>query len=774
MQLHSSSRPVANLSFALNYYAHQYDTTGYHIINLLLHMITAFLLFLIARHTMERINGNDLIIPSLAAVLWLVNPVHTQSVTYIVQRMNAMAAMFYMLALFLYIRGRSIQTAANGKTRLPFLLFAASLLAGLCALGAKQIAATLPIFIFLYEWYFFRDLDARWLKQQLKWIIALVLVFGGVALTYLGTNPFEKIFAMYDTQDFTMGQRLLSEPRVVLYYLTLLFFPYPGRLNLDYDYPVSLSLISPLSSAWTLLAVIGLLALAILIAKKQRLLSFAILWFFGILAVESTFIGLAPIFDHRTYLPSIFLFIAITYMAFNLVKYRRAAVAMLVLAILISGFWSWQRNMIWKDKLAFWQDCVNKSPNRTRPQNNLGNVYLSMGEWDKAIVHLKKAIKIDPTYVEAFNNLGQALFQKGQTEAAIANLKKAVAINPQFAFAYHNLGKIYHATGETQKALDYCNHTIALSPFMDKTYNNLGIIRREAGELDKALQALDKAIAINPTYANAYLNRGLVRMQKGDTEKAIEDFKKTLQLNPQREKAYNNLGILYQKKGKIDTAITCYRNAIEANPDFEKAYQNLGMALYLKGNVKDAVSCFEKALRINPDYQMAEKSLVLVEGKRKKYGPAIDEAEKEFKAQPNNHLLAYKLGRLYEAAGMTRKARHQYETLLKNHPDFAHGINALARLYAATGKTAQAIDLFERLARVRPENPTVFYNLACLHARQQKTDSAISYLKQAVDKGYHDIETLKLDKDLQPVRETKEYQEILARCRDAQSQEPDN
>ena len=187
------SRPVPMLSFGFNYYFGQYNVLGYHLVNIFIHILNGLLLFFFLKLTLTLSNQqrnttrklDPITITTLsffAALLWLVNPVQTQSVTYIVQRMTSMGAMFYILALFLYAKGRIAQQQSvqqgNARPKHYYWWFAGCFPAGLLALGSKESTAMLPVFIFLYEWYFFQDLDKNWFKSQLKYLVAIVILFG--------------------------------------------------------------------------------------------------------------------------------------------------------------------------------------------------------------------------------------------------------------------------------------------------------------------------------------------------------------------------------------------------------------------------------------------------------------------------------------------------------------------------------------------------------------------------------------------------------------------
>ncbi|MDH3360000.1 MAG: hypothetical protein OEL55_03940, partial [Desulfobulbaceae bacterium] len=306
-----ASRPVANLSFAFNYYLHGYSVKGYHLVNITIHLFTGWLLYLLlvatmqaqARHGHEQLAGPESLryewLAFFAALLWLVHPLQTQSVSYTVQRMNSMAAMFYLASLWCYVRGRM-----NDERVRKILLLAASVVFGLLALGSKETSATLPIFVFLYEWYFLQDLDMGWLKRRLPVLGLVVVVFVGVAILFLGPHPLDIIFGSCWSRSFTLPQRLMTEMRVIFLYLGLLVFPHPSRLTLDHNLFVSTSFLHPVTTLFAAVGLVAMICLVVWSARRHRLLSFAILWFLGNLLIESSVIGLEIVFEHRLYLPS--------------------------------------------------------------------------------------------------------------------------------------------------------------------------------------------------------------------------------------------------------------------------------------------------------------------------------------------------------------------------------------------------------------------------------------------------------------------------------------
>jgi hypothetical protein len=325
-----SRRPVANISFALNYYFNGYNPVGYHVVNILIHLVCGIFLYLLAKATLQTPALRTRYekfgwIPFLTVFIWLVHPLQTQSVTYVVQRMNSMAAMFYILSMLFYVKFR-MSTVAWMK----WTLFAGCLFTAILAFGTKEITATLPLFIILYEWYFFQELGWQWARRNFLLLGGVCLLFVIIALVYVDFDP-ANILRGYGFRDFTPAQRLLTQSRVVIFYISLMLWPNPSRLNLDHDFALSHSLLSPASTLVAITVIIALIVFAILVARKEPLLSFSIIWFFGNLVIESSLIGLELVFEHRTYLPTTFAILAIVSLVFRYLKHALPAVIVLSL-----------------------------------------------------------------------------------------------------------------------------------------------------------------------------------------------------------------------------------------------------------------------------------------------------------------------------------------------------------------------------------------------------------------------------------------------------------
>jgi tetratricopeptide (TPR) repeat protein len=598
-----ASRPLANISFGLNYYLGGDAVFGYHLVNIAIHMITGLLLYLLVHTTLQLSQGTGKDgfehktpeavsepgqgwrsldpgwVAFWTAALWLVHPLQTQSVTYIVQRMNSMAALFFVLSLLLYARGRMARMRRSTDARLsaihPYAWFVGSLIGGLLALGSKEIAATLPFFILLYEWYFIQELSASWLKRRAIYWLPILLLFFLILFVYLGSNPVERIMDTYANRDFTLVQRVLTQFRVVIFYLSLLIWPHPSRLNLEHDFALSYSLFDPVTTLASLVAVAGMLGLGIYLARHQRISSFCLLWFLGNLVIESSVIGLELVFEHRLYLPSMFLILAAILLFCQYVRSRRLQAILLGMVVLTSAWSTFERNKLWQDELVLFLDCVKKSPHKARPHNALGGAFFDQGRVDEAIVQYNESLRLDPDYASAHYNLAIALAERGDAHAAIAHYREALRIKPE----------------------EPAVHT------------NLGIELYQLGLLDEAKKHYNQALEIDPDFENAHIQLGIALAGSGKISDAIRHYTEVLRINPESAEARTNLGNIYLRQGQLEQAMQHYARAIEANREYAAAYNSMGVVLFQLGNLDRAIVLFKEAVRLDPDYNDAQNNL---------------------------------------------------------------------------------------------------------------------------------------------------------------------
>jgi hypothetical protein len=301
-----SIRFFSYFTLALNYYFGEFNVFGYHLVNLIIHAFTGIILygFLIQTFNLpslkERYGNVSYKVALFTSLIFIAHPVQTQSVTYIVQRMASLGGMFFVLAFLFYVQGRLVK----GQRR--FFCFGGAVFSYLLGVFSKENVVILPFFIALYEFYFFQNLDLSPRGRKILFILGgALLAFVVLGLAIWGKRYYDVMIEGYKMRSFTLPERVLTQFRVVLYYVTLLIYPHPSRLNLDYDFPVSKTILDPPTTLSSIIVVLGLIAYSLWVAKKRPLLSFCILWYFGNLVIESSIFPLEMVFEHRLYLPCI-------------------------------------------------------------------------------------------------------------------------------------------------------------------------------------------------------------------------------------------------------------------------------------------------------------------------------------------------------------------------------------------------------------------------------------------------------------------------------------
>jgi tetratricopeptide (TPR) repeat protein len=303
---------------------------------------------------------------------------------------------------------------------------------------------------------------------------------------------------------------VLTQLRVVLYYVSLLAWPHPSRLRLEYDYPLSHSLLSPPTTLVSLLVILALLLLALGRLRARGLVAFAILWYFGNLVIESSFVPLGLVFEHRLYLPSMLpLLLLAGFVLTRLIPERRRW-GLLALPLLVLCAWTVKRNRVWADPVALFEDNALKSPRSAVVHYNLGRVYFGRKQYEQARVAFQKAIELKPDLVEAHDALALAyLVGLDQPATARRILESILARDPTSVASHLNLGitlwRLSDSEGairEFRAALAHSEQTTAIANRAN-IYANLGKAYLGISDYQRARTALEQALALDPTLSEA-------------------------------------------------------------------------------------------------------------------------------------------------------------------------------------------------------------------------------------------------------------------------------
>ena len=523
-------RPVAEATLALNYAIGSYSEIGYHVVNLCIHILAALALFGVVRRTLTlpSFNGrfDEKAAASLAfcaALLWAIHPLQTQAVTYVIQRLESLAGLFYLLTLYCFIRAESSPR--------PQAWHAASIVSCALGMGSKEIMVSAPLIVLLYDrcfisGSFFGALRRRWFYLGLAatWFILARSAIEAV-------NP-HAVSAGFQLQEVTPFQYARSEPRVILHYLALTFWP--ARLCLDYGWPVANGFDQITPGA----IVIGaLLAATIWALVRKPKAGFVGAWFFLVLAPTSSIMPIKDLaFEHRMYLPLAAVTVAVILSAYLVwqrwagadERRRRAGqilAAVLILSATVAlGRATFLRNKDYASVMAIWSDTARKAPDNARAWNNLGWELRDTGDYQGALDSLNRAIKLRPRYADAYNNRAYTYASMKRFDEALADCNKAIEFKPDLAAPYNNRGNLFEQRGELEKALEDFDRAIQLKPDYHEAYNNRGLVQTKMGHYEDALKDFDKAVETRPDDPIPYRSRASAYYRLKDYAKALADL----------------------------------------------------------------------------------------------------------------------------------------------------------------------------------------------------------------------------------------------------------
>ncbi|MGA2508245.1 MAG: tetratricopeptide repeat protein [Chitinispirillaceae bacterium] len=582
--------PLVHSVFWLEYRLWGDAPLGYHLLNILLHVLSALILVRILRYL--KISGKA---AWLAGAIFALHPVQVESVAWITELKNTLSGVFFLATALAYLK---FDCERKRKYYvLAFTLFVLGLL-------SKSVIATLPVSLLVVFW---------WKQGRIRWkhdaVPLLPFFITGIA-SGLFTAWVERTFIGAEGSDFTFTiiERCLIAGRAAGFYLGKLFWP----ANLIFIYP-RWNINPALWWQYLFPAAVLLLAGALWALRNIHRAPLAVFLYFtvtlfpalGFLNVYSFRYSFAA--DHFQYLAcigplalsaagmeSVFGFLDKNLQVF----FRPAFYGILLLTL---GVLSWKQSGMYRDAETLYRTIIQKNPDCWMAHNNLGLLLANTGRTDEALAHYRGALEINPNDAKAHNNLGLLLAKMGRTGEAVAQYRRALEIYPNSAEVHNNLGLLLANTGRTDEAVAQYRKALEINPNYANAHNNLGLLLANTGRTDEAMTHFQMALEINPNDAKAHNNLGLLLANTGRTDEAVAQYRKALEINPNSAEVHNNLGLLLANTGRTDEAITHYRKALEINPNYAKAHNNLGLLLAKMGQTDEAVAQYRRALEIYPD-----------------------------------------------------------------------------------------------------------------------------------------------------------------------------
>ncbi len=552
-------RPLPCLTFALNWFIGKDNPFGYHVVNFTIHALTAWVLYLVIVRLLlifgqkgwESKKYSDFFskpesVALLAAVLWAANPIQTQAVTYIVQRMAMMAAFFYLLGMYAYVNVRISQSLIR---RLFFACFCFFCFLG--GIGSKENAVLMPASLLLVEWIFFQKARLGIFARPKALIIALVLFFVSLlavsfSIYFSNGRVFDFLLNGYDVRSFTLLERTLTQPRIVLKYLSLIFFPFPDRLSIAHDITLSSSLFDPWTTLPAIIIILALIAGAIFYARRYPLLCFGVLFYFLNHMVESSVLPLELVFEHRNYLPSAFLFLPFAagfcHVLNRLQKYgsiHTAWIGLMIGVIVALGIFTFERNKAWATPESLWRDAVLKAP-----RNNRAYVYLGVElAWRKnatpanfrhAMVLFRHSLGLDMhrkmDRAKTLGNMAWVYYFQGKDEKSVDTFRQAIDEFPDFDKNRRDIIVPLMSLGAFDEAESHARFLVDSFPGDPEYLNILGHILLWQENFEASLRCFRTAMRNEPeNNADLMFHLGVALTRAGDLARGDWFLRRSLQ-----------------------------------------------------------------------------------------------------------------------------------------------------------------------------------------------------------------------------------------------------
>jgi protein O-mannosyl-transferase len=525
--------PFTYSTFRIEHALWGLDTTGYHWVNLLLHVGNALLVWAVLARL--KVPGSW-----LAAAIFALHPVQVESVAWITERKNVLMGFFFLLTLLAWI------AFVDKRTRRPWIFYCLALIFYVLALSAKATACTLPAALFLILWLQEKPITMRRLTQIVPFVV-LGIGMGLLAVWWeryhQGTN--RGVFTF-----LSPIERILVASRAVWFYLSKIFWP----SNLTFIYPRwNISPANLIDYIWLLAGIAACVAIYFIRRYFGRSVEVAAAFFVATLSPVLGFIMLFTfrytfVADHYQYLacigPIALASAGIASLSDKFAQFRAVIVSVALLVVASLGSLTWRQAATYTDIETLWRTTLARNPECWMAHTNIGIVFLQQGKIDDAIAHYRLALQMQPDSWDAEYNLGTALVAKGQVDEAILHCERAVGMRPTDPDAQVSLGNALFAKGRIDEAIAHYQKAITAQPDHFLARYSLGHALLEKGELEGAIQVCRSALLLRPSDADCQTTLAIALEEKGNPTEAIQHYQKALELAPKSISTLTNLAWL--------------------------------------------------------------------------------------------------------------------------------------------------------------------------------------------------------------------------------------
>ena len=619
-----SSRWISYWLNTIHYKIGKFNPFSYRLFNVMSHTTTSIIIFYLFYYALLGLkkksffSENSFLIAACSALLFLLHPVQTQTVSYVIQGQLEGLAGFFIASIvlcFLFL--------SNAKTFFAKTYLTASFYFAALSCGTKEIAIMSPFLLMVFDWFFIAQGNFESIKsRKIFYAVYTTLVFG-IYLYFLRPTFFINLFGLKMEARNNIGNVLtenvndkilplhyfISQFKVILHYLFI--FVWPFDISVEYDWKLVKSFFS-LDCFLPFVLLCGMMSAIVkaLIANKSNISVFGILWFLVSIAPRSSFIPSSELLtDYKTYTGSI----GITFMlALGIVKFCNLVFAyarrrnyyhmkkeldciFIVLLAVPLGFLTYQRNKVWSSGEYFWENIIKNAPGKARAYNNYAVALSEKGLYKESIPYYRKAIEMDGNYPDPLNNIAVAFSFMGDLDRAIDALRRSIMIQPMYPEAYNNLASFLITKKEYDQAEKALCYALQLRPYYGKAYFNLGKIHIFREEYEKAFEcfknACTKADLDNEMGFQVYAQVAIKLKKYSDAAFA---YGKMAEIQPTKENFFNLAHALYLNEN-FEQSIFAYNKLLSMSPGERNAWYNLG-EVYLKTNdPQQALNAFQKS-----------------------------------------------------------------------------------------------------------------------------------------------------------------------------------
>jgi protein O-mannosyl-transferase len=654
--------PVVHSVFWIENRVWGHDTFGYHIVSIVLHAISGMLLATI----LLRLEVPGAV---LAAALFVIHPVHVESVSWISEQKNIVSTVFCLASALAYLRFDETRRKAA---------YVAALVLFVLAVGSKSVTATLPALLLIVFWW-------KRGRVSLARDVVPLLPFGAIAAAFGALTVWVErnlIGAQGAAFDFTPFERVAIAGRAIWFYLAKLLWPNPLIFNYA-RWPMRGS--DWIQAVYPGLVLAALVALWLVRGRVRGPLA-AFLMFIVALSPALGFFNVYPfmysfVADHFQYLASIpMLALAAAGLVLLARRTARTSLAATALALAVGmplAAQTWRHSADFTDAETLYRSILTRNPTSTLALNNLGFMLLTRGEHDEAARYLELAAQLEPDVAEHQANMGQLLLTDNRLDEAAPYLEKALQLNPRYADAHANLGVLQMRQGRVDEAMQHLEEAIRLKPSLANAQYTLGLALLGRGRVADARPHLEEAVRLDPSIDGAHTGLCAALRLSGRPNESLRECEAALRLNPSSVDAQYQLGAVFQAMGRITDAMARFRECIRLNPDFAAAHNDLGVLLFGMGKPDEGLAELERAVELNPKAADAQFNL----GNAIMSAGRFDEAEAHYRAAlaiaPNDPAIHTNLGGALAAQGHFDDAIKEWNEALRIDPGFERAREAL-------------------------------------------------------------------------------------------------